>query len=88
MSRKRHSIHHLHFFILLILLTLGATATLVFSYQPQLQAAAVVITSLSYFLWGIIHHYKQDEIHREIILEYFFISLFGAILLISLILKN
>jgi len=87
MPRKRHAIHHSHFIILLIILGIGAAAILLTTYYRPYQIAAVILTSLAYFSWGIIHHYKQKELHSEIIIEYLLIAIFGAVLLISVILK-
>ena len=88
MSRRQHAIHHPHFAILLIILVLGMTFTLFFSHQQSLQIFSVAATSLAYVLWGIIHHYKHKDLHVEVAIEYILIALFGATLLISIILKT
>ncbi len=88
MFHSRHKIHNLHFIILLIILTIGASFILLLNHNQPYQIGAVIATSLGYFLWGIAHHYKQNDFHPEIILEYLLMALLGASFLISIILKT
>lgn len=84
---KSHKIHHPHFLILLFILAIGAGFILFFTFDRYLQITAVLATSLSYILWGILHHYKHKDLDLEVALEYLLIALFGAAILISIILK-
>ena len=88
MTRRHHRIHRPHFVLLIAILAIGAAFTLLFSHQQNLQIASVIATSIAYVLWGIIHHYKEKHLHTEIIIEYILIALFGATILISIILQS
>ena len=39
----------------------------------SLQMLLVVVTSIVYFLWAILHHYVHHDLHRKIVLEYMLI---------------
>lgn len=84
---KSHKIHHPHFLILLLILAIGAGFIIFFSHDRQPQIASVIATSLAYILWGILHHYKHNDLEIEVVMEYLLIALFGATILISIILK-
>lgn len=86
--RKHYRIHHPHFIVLLLILILGGTFILFFNYDRDFQIASVVGTSLAYIMWGVLHHLKHKDLEVEIIMEYLLIALFGATILISIILKT
>lgn len=56
-----------------------------FSYNQTAQIMVVVSLSLAYFLWGLSHHYHEENLHFKVVIEYFLIALLGAILVISLL---
>lgn len=87
---KSHSPHKLHipdFLILIIILIVGSTLVLVFNTNRYLQLISVVGLSLSYFLWGMIHHLKSKDHHWYIILEYFLVAALGAAILLPIIIN-
>lgn len=82
---RQNLIHLSHFLLLVVGLTLiSFTAVTLFSNR-NLQSAAIVSLCLYYFCWGIFHHYLEKTLHPRIALEYFVISLFGAVILLTVI---
>lgn len=84
---KSYKIHHPHFLILLLILITGASTVLLFGFNRQYQIASVLATSFAYILWGLLHHSYHKDLEVEVVLEYVLIALFGATILISIILK-
>ncbi len=85
--RHSDSSHLPQFIVLLALLLTGAGLTLYLNHQKTLQIAAVIMLSLSYVVWGIIHHLKSKDFHIEVLLEYLSLATLGSSLLIILILR-
>lgn len=56
-------------------------------FWPNKQAQEVIAASLggTYFLWGMIHHALGKSLHRRVVLEYFFVSIFASAVLIMLV---
>ena len=44
-----------------------------------------VITSISYVLWGLIHHALQKDLHKRIVVEYILIGAIAIILLATIL---
>ena len=66
--------------LVLILSALG----LVFLTLPVWRQAAAISLGLTYFLWGLIVHYLDKNLHLLIAAEYLVISLLAVIILLSL----
>lgn len=85
---RRSDLTHLpQFIILLCLLLTGAGLVLYLNTQKTLQIAAIILMSLSYLTWGIIHHLKNKDFHLEVLLEYLSLAILGSSLLIILVLR-
>lgn len=80
--------HNLQYLILFSGLLLGAVAYFAFLGLPFYRVAAVILTGVFYFSWGIIHHLLLKDLHIKIVLEYLFISIIGCGLLLSIILRG
>jgi len=73
------SLRHLgHYIILLIFMGLGIISVLFTGKDLSLQTAVVILLALSYFVWGLVHHALEKELHMEIVLEYLLFSVLGA----------
>lgn len=89
--KKHHRIHKIirhgtDFSILLILFLLGFGALLFYQHQVDRQILVAVLMSVLYALWGVIHHYHEDNLTFEVGLEYIGVaSLVGFILIIFLL---
>jgi len=52
---------------------------------PLLRQGVVISLCLFYFLWGVIHHKIEDDLHFKIVLEYFLVAGIACLILLSLI---
>ena len=68
--------------LVLILSALG----LVFLTLPIWRQAAAISLGLTYFLWGLIVHYLDKDLHPLVAAEYLVISLLAVIILLSFVL--
>jgi len=79
---RKHWIEYL--VLLLIVLVHGF---LFIRFWPNKTAQQITAASLGavYFLWGIIHHVLSGTMHRKVVLEYFFVSIFATSVLMMLV---
>jgi len=76
---------HLYSYLLISLL-LGVLGFIFFKL-PFLRIITSIIMGTTYFLWGVVTHYKDKTLHLSIVLEYLSISLISTIILIFLSLR-
>ncbi|MCL4359744.1 hypothetical protein M1555_00615 [Patescibacteria group bacterium] len=76
----------LHFAILVIILGGGLGLFWVLRGNPTAQFLVGAVTSVAYFLWGIIHHAARGDLHRKVVIEYMLVSAL-AIVLLSTVLR-
>jgi len=48
------------------------------SYLPVTQEKIILLASLFYFFWGVIHHLIRGDFHLRLLLEYLLIAAFAA----------
>lgn len=77
--------HVLHFVVLAAILIGGVGAFFYVSPNSSLQLAVGVITSVSYVLWGFIHHAMQKDLHKKIVVEYVLIGTIAVIILATIL---
>lgn len=82
---KNSTFHTIHYFFLLLIFVIGTGLFFSFHFDRFLQFLVIVATAFAYFLWGIIHHYLEDNLYFKVVVEYFLIALLGTIVLLSLI---
>jgi len=82
---KKLAKHLKHYLPLLGILIIGGVGFVNFSYDKQFQAAIVISTALSYFVWGLIHHYLHRDLHIQVVLEYLAIAILGVVVVFSLL---
>lgn len=58
---------------------------LYFPYDPAFQTAISIALGVSFFVWGIVHHYLHKDLHPKIVLEYLSIGILGIVVLLSVI---
>lgn len=74
--------HHLfHYLILFTIIFAGLAAFFSFRNYPMIQLLIGIVTSLSYVLWGIVHHIVDHDLSIKIIVEYLAVGIFAIILL-------
>lgn len=76
MSQK--SLRHLsHYIVLLVIMMAGLVAMIASGKSTLAHTVILVLMSLGYFFWGVIHHFLEKDLHFEVVLEYFIMSLLG-----------
>ncbi len=80
--RKEFIKHKLAYIILFIFLSLAIF--LFFAVWPDrvFQRYLIALMAMFYFFWGIISHVKTKKISRQVIFEYFGVSLLAGLLLL------
>ena len=81
-------IHFWDYLILVLIFLAGLFFFSYFRYNQTIQIGCVIVLSIAYFLWGIVHHYQDKTLYLKVIIEYLLIAFLGAILIISLILRK
>lgn len=77
--------HLLHYLFLAIILFFGFVVFLLVGFDKTLQMNIAVLTIVSYFLWGMIHHFLKDDLHLKIVIEYLLITALSLVLILSLL---
>lgn len=81
---RKHSNHYL---VLLVILDIGAGMFYFLRFSPSYQVLVLLATSLSYLLWGIIHHWLAEDLHFKVVLEYLLVALLANLLILSLLFR-
>lgn len=79
---KDHPFHYLSLFIILFF---GGFSFFYLKLNQQAQLVSVFLTSVFYFIWGIVHHLLEEDLHIRIVMEYLAMSILGFVLLWALI---
>lgn len=86
MKRKqRKAQQFIDYTVLLILIISVVSVSLLFGRHHQIFQFLGFVLAGIHFLWGIWHHRRQGTLEKEVVIEYLLISLFGAIMIVSLI---
>lgn len=79
---KKTKYYHLIWFIfLIIILAIGLWFFYIFAGFPDKQLFTVEIAAFLYFLWGIVYHFLEGDLHPKIVVEYLLIALLAVFLL-------
>ena len=82
---KSVSKHMPHYAGLLGIFVLGVIGFVVFRYDQVFQYSLAIALSVSYVVWGIIHHWLHKDLHASVIVEYMAIATLGLVVMIGLI---
>ena len=77
----------LHYSVLVVMMNVAVGAFLFFNFNQTYQLMILLATGISYILWGIIHHFLQDDLHLKVAAEYLLVALLAEIIILSLILR-
>lgn len=80
--------HLLHYAILITILVVGFGSIVLFSSNKQIQLSLAVITAISYVLWGITHHYMEDDMSVKVVVEYILIAMLSILILFSVLMRE
>lgn len=73
--------HIFHFIILLCILGIGTAMFFYAQGNRSVQLLIGIITSVSYVIWGLVHHTMQGDLHRKVVIEYVLIGVIAILLL-------
>ena len=79
--------HLPHYLPLMGILFAGAVGFFLFSYDITFQIGTVVAVSVSYVVWGIIHHAIHRDLYLVVVIEYLVIASLGLVIVFSLIFR-
>lgn len=79
---KESPVHYLSLFIILFF---GGFSFFYLKRNQQAQLVSVFLTSSFYFIWGVVHHLLEGDLHIRIVMEYLAMSILGFVLLWALI---
>ncbi len=74
--------HRLSYSFLIIFLLISGFLFLAVWPDRRYQRFLILLISLFYFLWGVVTHYKHDNLNMKVFLEYLGVSIFAGILLL------
>ena len=49
--------------------------------NPDKQFSISIYTSVAYFIWGMVHHRIEGDLHPKIVIEYLLIAIVAVLLL-------
>lgn len=78
---KNHHFHIIHYLVLIVILGLALVLFFLGEGNHQYQFKIAIFTSTLYFIWGVIHHRLEGDLHPAIMVEYLLIALLAIILL-------
>ncbi len=75
--------HFSHYFSLVGIMVATVLGYVVFSYDKNFQLALIAAASLSYFVWGMVHHIIHRNLNLQIMIEYAVFASLGFVIGIS-----
>lgn len=76
--------HHLSLVGIFIASLVGLS---VFTYDPYFQTLIVVSLAVAFVSWGTLNHFIHEDLNLKIFIEYLLVSIFGAGLILSVLLR-
>jgi hypothetical protein len=85
---KDFSRHPLHYFVLLSILLVGLWGLFWFGYNPAMQLSIFISMSVSYVVWGIVHHQEHHDLHFKIVIEYILVATLAVLVFGSMLFRT
>jgi hypothetical protein len=79
--------HLPHYVPLIAVILAGVVGFTIFSYDQAFQTMILVAVSVSYVIWGIIHHKIHDDLSLFVVIEYLVIASLGLVVVLSLLFR-
>lgn len=80
MQMKKNLLKHLKYYAALLLMQIvGFFVLLSFSGNKEFQVAIIIITSIGYVVWAILHQYLEHSLTTKIVVEYIVFGTFGTV---------
>lgn len=80
----RLSKHAFYYISLILILLSGFFLAYINSSNKEIQIGVVVLTTIFYVSWGILHHLINHDFTAKIVIEYILIGSFGLVVLLFL----
>jgi len=84
---KEIKIHPFHYLVLLVILNLGIGMFFMLRFNLFYQTIVVLATGTAYVIWGVVHHWLEEDLHLKVFLEYFLIALVFCVIILSLLFR-
>ena len=72
--------HFWHYVVYAVIFAGGLQLVLLSKHEPRLQAMYIVLTTVLYFIWSLVHHYVHHQLHTKVIFEYVLVVVLGVLL--------
>lgn len=82
---KKIKMHIGYYISLIVILAFGFLLVFLSSPNRNLQMMIVVLTTLFYILWGIIHHLINHDLYIKIVVEYVLIGGLGLAIVLFIL---
>ncbi|MBI3379774.1 hypothetical protein HY029_03410 [Candidatus Gottesmanbacteria bacterium] len=79
--KKDTHFHILHYLVLIVILLSAVVAFFALAGNHRMQFQVAIMTSFIYFLWGVVHHHLEGDLHPKIVVEYLLVALLAVFLL-------
>lgn len=77
---KKHLLKHLNYYLaLLVMQIIGLFVILSLTGNRELQVAVIIISTIGYVVWAILHQYLEHSLTTKIVVEYVLFGLFGIV---------
>jgi len=85
----KHFAKHLpHYLSLVGIFIVGFLGFLFFSYDKGFQIAILAAISISYVVWGVVHHYIHKDLYLAVVLEYLAVAILGFVIVFSIVFQG
>lgn len=81
------STHKLHYLSLILILIVGYSGFIFFSFDRPTQLLIGIAVSFSYTIWGTVHHFAEHNLNWKIMVEYTMFSLISLAIILSLVMR-
>lgn len=80
-------VHHVHYVLLAILLSVGSVIFLSGRGNPLAQFLIGVSMAILYIAWGWVYHFQKKDLHKKVMIEYLLVGCI-AIVLMAMVLRS
>lgn len=88
MKKAHHIVRHgIDYLLLLTIIGLGFGGLIYFRFDLAAQIADIILMSIFYILWGVLHHHHDNNLTGSVILEYTSMAALVSFILIIFLLR-
>ncbi len=73
-NQRKHTGHYIS---LITILGLGFLGLMLAAPNKKLQTEFLILISIFYIIWGVIHHHQNHSLNSKIVVEYILIAAIG-----------